>query len=308
MEGLTRMAIFARVVEAKSFSGAARRLEITKSTVSKHVAVLEAQLGVRLLNRNTRTLSPTEAGRVYYERCKRIMEEVEQADLEVSQLGATPHGMLRVNAPLSFGSLHIVPAIRAFLAEYPETRVDLQLDDRILDFVGGGFDVAIRIARLPDSPVVARRLAPNRLVVCGAPDYFARQGFPKTPSELQRHNCLCYTYLSTNDRWHFQGPRGAESVQVSGSFRSNTGDALRDAALAGVGLVHLPTFIVWRELRSRALEPVMTDYTAPDAFIHALYPQPRRRQIPPKVRVFIDFLAARFGSPPYWDQWNAGGP
>jgi DNA-binding transcriptional LysR family regulator len=305
MEGLARMAVFARVVEARSFSSAAEQLGMSKSTARKHLAALEARLGVRLLNRTTRKLSVTEAGRIFYERCKRILEEAEQAELEVGRLRSRPHGLLRVNAPMSFGHLHIVPVTAAFLARYPEIRLDLQLDDRVVDVVGAGFDMTIRIARLPDSRTVARRLAPNRVVACAAPDYLARHGIPETPSDLRRHNCLTYTYLSTRDQWRFHGPKGRESVQVSGTFQSSSGDALRDAAVAGVGIVHLPTFLAWRELEAETLKPVLAGYTGPEAFVHALYPQPTARHVPPKVRVFVDFLAARFGSPPYWDRGTA---
>lgn len=302
MDRLTGMAIFARVVDAKSFTHAARRLGISKSTVSKHVTALERRLSLRLVNRTTRRLSLTEAGQAFYESCQRIVDEVEAAEAALSQLRRAPQGTLRVNAPMSFGLLHIVPAIPEFLRRYPAVKVDLHMDDRVIDLVGEGFDVAVRIARLPDSRLVARRLAPNRLVVCAAPSYLAGHGVPRTPSDLSHHNCLSYTYLSTHDQWHFRGPQGPTSVRVSGTFRANNGDALRDAAVAGIGIVHLPSFLAWRELRSGALRSVLTSYAGVDAFLHAVYPYADGHPVPPKVRVFVDFLVARFGPRPYWDR------
>ncbi len=301
MEQLTSMVVFAHVVEAETLSGAAARLGITKSTVSKHITALESRLRARLLNRTTRRLSPTEVGRVFYQRCRRVVDEVQRAERDVSDLRATPQGTVKVNAPMSFGHLHIVPALPDFLARYPETRVDLHLDDRALDVVGRGFDVSIRVARLADSQLLVRKLAPNRVVVCAAPAYLERHGTPERPADLRRHNCLCYTYLSTHDQWHFGGPNGRESVRVSGNLRANSGDGLREAAVSGVGVIQAPTFIVWRELRSGALRPVLTEYAQQGLWIHALFPQARSREIPLKARVLVDFLATRFGRRPYWD-------
>lgn len=299
MDRLTAMAVFAEVVETRSFSAAASRLGLSTSTASKYVAHLERHLGVRLLHRTTRRVSLTEAGAAFYERATRIVGEMEDAETTVSRLRGTPRGVLRVNAPTSFGTLHLAPAIPVFLARYPEVRVDASLDDRVVDLVEGGFDVAVRVARsLPDSSLVARRLAPNRLVVCAAPPYWKAHGKPRTPADLAHHVCLRYTHLTTQ-AWGFHGPRGEESVVVSGSLQANNGEVLAAAAVAGLGVAHLPSFIVGPALAAGALEPALDDYAVADAFLYAVYPH---RQAPPKVRVFVNFLATRFGPRPYWDR------
>jgi DNA-binding transcriptional LysR family regulator len=299
MDRLTGMAIFAQVVEAKSFSVAARRLGVSKSTVSKQIARLEDRLGARLLNRTTRRLSLTEVGAAFHERCARIMSEVEAAEEAVSRFRGAPHGVLRVNAPLTFGLQHLMPVIPEFLSRWPGLCLELLLDDRVVDLVDGAYDVGVRIGRLSDSSLVARRLAPNRLVVCGAPEYLARRGVPRTPEDLADHDCLCYTNVAVRDVWRF-GPRAEQTVRVRAVFRSNSGDALQAAAVAGLGLVQLPSFIVWRDLRSGALVPVLERWERGDTSIHALYPH--GRHLSPKVRVFVGFLASRFGPRPYWDR------
>ena len=300
MDRLTAMAIFTHVVDSGSFSAAAQYFRLSKSSVSKHIAALEEKLGARLLNRTTRRLTLTEVGASFYERCQRIVAEAEEAEQTVSEMRGAPRGLLRLNAPMSFGQLHIAPAVADFLREYPDIRLDLTLNDRQLDLVEGGFDLGIRIAELADSSLIARRLAPVRLVVCGAPAYFERRGVPKKPRDLLQHNCLHYTYLSTRDSWRLQSARGRELVRVAGDFQSNNGDALQAAARAGLGLVQLPTFIVGADLRSGALRPVLQRYDVKSMSVWAIYPH--TRHVSPKVRVFVDFLAARFGPRPYWDE------
>ncbi len=300
MDRLTAMVVFAQVVEAASFSGAARRLGISKSSVSKHVAQLEDRLGAQLLHRTTRRLSLTEAGRAFYERCAQIVREVEEAELEVGRSHAAPQGLLKVNAPMSFGQLRLAPVLAEFLARHPRVRVEMTLDDRVVNTIEGGFDVTIRVApALADSSLIARRLAPNRVVVCGAPDYLARRGVPRTPADLVQHECLLYTYLSSRDAWHFVGPEGDEWVTVAGSFRANNGDVLREAALAGLGLVQLPSFIVGPDLARGSLEAVLVPYEDRSTAIWALYSP--TRHLSAKVRAFVDFLAERFGPEPKWD-------
>ncbi len=298
MDRITAMAIFTQVVDAGSLSVAARRLGLSRSAVSKQLAHLEDRLGARLLQRTTRRLGLTEAGAEFYTRCTRIVHEVEEAEQGVSRLHAAPRGLLKVNAPMTFGHRHIVPAIAEFLRRYPDVQIEMTLNDQVVNMIEGGFDVTIRVAVLADSSLIARRLAPNRVVVCGAPAYFAAHGRPRAPRDLAHHNCLHYTYLATANLWHFVGPRGAESVEASGSFRANNGDALQAAARAGVGLVQLPTFIVGADLSSGALETVLERYEDRTTSIWAVYPT--TRHLSPKVRVFLDFLAARF-DPPDWD-------
>jgi DNA-binding transcriptional LysR family regulator len=300
MDRITAMAAFTQVVDAGSLSVAARRLGLSRSAVSKQLAQLEDRLGARLLQRTTRRLALTEAGAEFYARCTRIVHEVEEAERGVGRLHAAPRGLLKVNAPMTFGHRHLVPAIAEFLPRYPDVQVETTLNDQIVNVIEGGFDVTIRVAVLADSSMIARRLAPNRIVVCGAPAYFAAHGRPRTPRDLVHHNCLHYTYLSTGTLWHFIGPRGAQSVEASGTFRANNGDALQAAARAGVGLVQLPAFIVGADLATGALETVLERYEDRTTSIWALYPT--TRHLSPKVRVFLDFLAARFERP----DWDAG--
>ncbi|MGI0028305.1 MAG: LysR family transcriptional regulator [Nitrososphaera sp.] len=301
MDRMTAMVVFAQVVEAESFSGAARRLGLSKSSVSKHVTQLEDRLGAQLLHRTTRRLSLTEVGRAFYERCAQIVREVEEAELEVGNAYEAPQGLLKVNAPMSFGQLRLAPVIAEFLGRHPKVRVEMVLDDRVVNTIEGGFDVTIRVARaLADSSLIARRLAPNRVVVCGSPAYLARRGVPRTPAELVRHDCLLYTYLASRDAWHFVGPEGEEWVSVSGSFRANNGDALREAAIAGLGLAQLPSFIVGADLARGALQAVLVAFEDRSTAIWALHSP--TRHLSTKVRAFLDFLAERFGPEPQWDR------
>lgn len=300
MEHLPAMAVFARVVDSHGFSAAARQLGISKSAVSKQVARLEDLLGARLLQRTTRKLALTEVGRVFHEHCTRMLAEAEEAERAVSSLSAEPRGLLRLNAPMSFGVLHIAPHLPEFLARHPDVRIDMTLNDRYVDLVDEGYDLAVRIARMADSALVARRLAPMRHVVCAAPSYLARRGTPKVPAELAQHDCLGYSYMATGDDWVFGGPDGPVSVRVSGSLRANNGEALRSAALAGVGIVRAPTFLAGPDLKAGRLKPILCDFVPQDSAIYAVYPH--RRHLTPKVRAFIDFLAERFGPEPYWDE------
>lgn len=300
MNNLTGMAVFARVVEEESFTAAARELALSKSAVSKHVSRLEDRLGARLLNRTTRRLSLTEVGRVFYDRCRRIVEEAAEAEHAVTRLHAEPRGTLKINMPHTFGNLHVTPALPEFMASYPEICIDLDLEDRMVDMVEEGYDMAIRIARLPDSSLIARKLAPFRVVVCASPEYWKSHGRPDLPEDLKQHNCLNYKYLLTGNTWPFHGPGGKQSVRVSGNLWANNGEALRAAALGGLGVYMAPTFIVGEDLCAGRLEAVLGEFTETDRDIYAVYPE--TRHLSAKVRAFIDFLAGRFGPEPYWDR------
>ena len=301
LDDLDAMAAFARIVEAGSFSAAARELGRSKSAVSKQIARLEDRLGVRLLNRTTRRLSLTEAGRSFHEGCRRMLAEAEAAERAMTYLSGAPRGTLRVNAPMSFGVLHVAPALAGFMRRYPEISVELVLDDREVDLVGEGFDVGVRIRALPDSSLVARRLAPFRRFVCAAPSYLAAHGAPEAPEDLPRHACLLYSYQAERSVWRLRGPSGERRIGVSGRLTANNGGALRSAALAGLGLAFLPSFIVGDDLREGRLDRVLPDWsTADDIAVHAIYPV--GRNLSPKVRVFVDHLAERFGPDPYWDR------
>ena len=300
MEPYAGIAVFTRVAETGSFSAAARDLGLSKSAVSKRVAALEDRLGARLINRTTRRLSLTEVGVAFYERAVRILAELEEAEQAISRLQGEPRGTLRINMPMSFGIGHVAPALADFMARYPDLRVAMELTDRQVDLIEEGVDLAIRIAELPDSSFVARRLAPARRVVCASPDYWRRLGRPRHPTELVDHRCLIYTYLSAQREWRFHGPEGPIAVRISGCLEANNGDALRDAAVAGLGVYLAPTFIVGEDLRAGRLEEVLAEYEDSRLSVYAVYPH--RQHLSAKVRAFVDFLAERFGPEPYWDR------
>jgi len=301
LEHLTAMAVFARVVEAGSFSKAAQELGLSKSAVSKQVGRLEDRLGVRLLNRTTRRLSLTEAGTAFYAGCRQLVADAEAAEDAVSHLATAPRGTLRVNAPMSFGLAHVAPAMPEFLRRYPELSVDLQLNDRTVNLVEEGYDMAVRVGRLPDSSLIAKRLAPMRRALVAAPDYLDRRGRPGHPGDLVEHDCLIYSYLASGREWRFHGPEGEARVPLKGRLEANNGDALCAAARGGAGLALLPTFICGDDLRAGRLECVLPEWTDDGgAAIHAVFPA--SRNLSPKVRVFVDFLAERFGPEPYWDE------
>jgi len=300
MDQLAAMTAFARVAEARSFSEAARRLRTSKSVVSRQVAGLEAELGARLFHRTTRSLTLTEAGRAYYERVARILADVEEANASVGRLQAAPRGRLRLNAPMSFGVRHLAPALPAYLARFPEVEVDMVMTDRFVDLIEDGFDVGVRIGRLGESSLVARRLAPLRRVVCASPAYLAAHGTPATPGDLGAHACLCYSNLAPADEWTFATPEGRLwPVAVHGRLRVDNGDALRVAALGGLGLATLPSFIVGADLQAGTLVSVLGEFVPQAGAVHAVYPH--ARHLSPKVRSFVDFLAELFGPRPYWD-------
>ena len=306
MDRLAALKAFAKVAETQSFSEAARRLRQSKSAVSRHVAALEADLGARLFHRTTRSLTLTEAGRGYFARATRILADLEEADASVSQLQAAPRGRLRVNAPMSFGFLHLAPALGDFLTLYPEVELDVALTDRFIDLIDEGVDVAVRIGTLTDSSLVARRLASVRRVLCASPDYLKARGVPQTPDDLKGHDCLSNTNINITREWRFIHPDGKPSdtkpwpVEVKGRMSANSGDMLRVAALRGHGFVHLPTFIVGDDLKAGTLVSVLEPYISQDLTLNAVYPT--ARHLSPKVRAFVDFLAERFGPKPYWDE------
>ncbi|HKU85726.1 MAG TPA: LysR family transcriptional regulator [Casimicrobiaceae bacterium] len=300
MKNLAGMAIFARVVEERSFSAAARRLGLSKSMVSKEVTKLEHSLGVRLLNRTTRKLSLTEIGATFYEPCARILQEAQEAELMVGRLHAEPRGVLRLTAPVAFGTLHVAPALPEFLAQYPDVRIDLTIGDRQLDLVDEGLDLAIRIARVLPDNLVARKLAPINRVVCAAPAYFERHGMPRRPHDLARHNCLVYTHANPDSQWRFRSGTEEDVVPVQGNLTLNDDEALWQATLGGLGIALLPTFIVGNDLQSGRLQAVLTEHVPTERNLHALYLP--NRHLSAKVRVFIDFLVARFSPEPYWDR------
>ena len=300
MRNLTELAVFAQVVESKGFSAAADQLGLSKSAVSKYITRLEACLGARLLNRTTHHVSLTEAGTILYERCARILAEVQEAEGEVARLYEAPRGVLTINAHASFGERHLVPAIAEFITRYPEMQVDVTLNNQVVHPIEEGVDLIIRAASvLPDSTLIARRLAPNHVVVCATPDYFTRHGVPQTPQDLQQHNCLLYTPLGPQ-QWCFQGSQGDYQVPVAGNFQADKAEALRAAVLSGLGISILPTFLVGPDVRTGLLQVVFPGAVAFTSAIYAIYSH--TRHLVPKIRTFVDFLAARFSPRPYWDE------
>lgn len=300
MDRFAALRTFVSVVEKGSFAAAAEALRLSRAMVTKHVADLETHLGARLLNRTTRRLSLTEAGAGFLARSEEILELLDEAERAAAAATARPSGVLQVNAPMSFGVLHLADAVSTYHRKFPEVSADLTLNDRIVDLVEEGFDVAVRIATLKDSGLMARRLAPCRLAVAASPDYLDQHGRPADPGDLKEHHCLPYTYASEKDVWHFERAGKVRRVKVSGPMRSNNGQALTRAAIDGMGVILQPTFILSPAIRSGELEVLLPDWTLPDLGIYAVWPH--SRHLSAKVRSFVDFLVDRFGSEPYWDR------
>jgi len=294
MDKLESLRAFAKVVELGSFSEAGRALRLSRSAVSKYIGELEDELGVQLLNRTTRRVSPTENGQAYFERVLGILGELDAADQAVTQLQATPRGLLRVNAPMSFGTLQLGPAIAEFMQLYPELRIQLVLSDENVDPLQDGLDVTLRIADLESSSLIARKLVPIARVICASPDYFGARGVPSHPNDLRDHNCLTYGFLSTGNQWKLSGKDGDHWIQPSWTLCVNNAEVLRDAAIAGRGIALIPTFIGEDALRTGRLRTCLDDYQAPPLALYALYPPTRHLAV--KVRLFIDFLIERFES------------
>ena len=300
MDTIDGMRTYVAVVSEGSFVAAARRLQISPQLVSKYIGQLEERLGARLLNRSTRRISITEAGQAYFERCRQVLADIDEMESAVGQLTVAARGTLRVNAPMSFGALHLARAVAKYQRHQPEVNVELTLDDRVVDVVSEGFDLAIRIGQLAESSLVARRLTPVRRVVCGAPQYFAEHGIPRTPGELSRHRCLRYTYGADTDTWRFEKDGARYDVRIQGPIAANNGNALCAAGIEGAGLMMQPTFIVGDDIRAGRLQCALREFAVAEMSAYAIYAH--RQYLSAKVRTFVDFLADYFGSPPYWDQ------
>lgn len=292
MDRFLEMQTFAAVVDAGSFVKAADTLELSKAAVSRHVGELESRLGVRLLQRTTRRLSLTDEGQVFYARCKEVLASVDDAESEITSRSARASGLLRINAPYSFGIGHLAPLWGDFHALHPQVTIDLTLSDRVVDLVDEGYDVAIRIATLPNSTLVCKRLAATRVVLCASPRYLEKHGTPHHPAELAQHAVISYSYLATRDEWHFDGPQGRLSVRTEPWMHTNNGDTCRAAALGDHGVILQPTFLVREDIKSGRLVELMPEYRSLELGIYAVYPT--RKHVPPKVRALIDFLAERF--------------
>jgi DNA-binding transcriptional LysR family regulator len=302
---LQEITVFARIVGTGSLSAAARDLGMSPAVVSRRLAALEGRLGVRLVNRTTRSLHLTDEGAAYYETCNRVLADIEEADAAVSAGRAEARGVLRVALPAAFGHQHVAPLIPKFAELYPAVQLALSLSDRTVNLVEEGFDLAVRIADLADSSLAARKLAPNRRVVCASPAYLARHGEPRTPDDLPKHNCLSTDFTMNWDYRDQDGTPG--SVRVSGRYACDNWEVLREWALAGLGIAMKSTWDVRRHLEDRSLVSLLPGYTfASDVAIYAVYPH--RRYLPAKTRAFIEFLAESFGPEPYWDRPGGKSP
>ena len=293
---------FIAVVQANSFAAAARRLGVVKSAVSRRMQELENRLGAQLLNRSTRTLSLTEAGRNFYDKATVLLADLEEAESIASGGAVEPVGTLRISGPSSFGNMHLAPVVCGYLERNKRASIQLSLDDAKVDVIAQGFDLAVRIGPLHDSSFAARRLATIRRVACASPAYLKRHGTPKVPADLARHHGLTHSRWGDKEYWTFVDPATAEetAVSVGSRLHINGGEALREAAIDGCGITILPTFIIHRAVLAGALVPVLLPFERPSSSLHVIYPS--RRNVSAKVRTFVDFMAARFGPTPYWDR------
>jgi len=297
MSDIADLEIFARVVAAESLSAAGREMGLSPAVVSKRLKRLEDRLGTRLIQRTTRRIALTEAGQGFHERVVAILASVEEAEAYLTRRSTAARGTLKVSAPTSFGRLHIAPHLGRFLDAHAELSVNLVLSDEFVDIVGEGFDVAVRIAELTDSSLVARRLAPVRRVLCAAPAYLARRGTPESLADLAGHELLAAQH---QDPWRLEGPGGPVVVRATGRLRTNSSEVVREAVVAGLGIALRSTWDVGPELSDGRLAVVLPAYRTSRAAVHAVYPS--RQFLPAKVRLFIEHLAGLYGPQPYWDE------
>ncbi|SHF50848.1 LysR family transcriptional regulator [Vibrio gazogenes] len=293
--------IFVAVVELGSFSAAAGQLNITKSAVSKRLTQLEEILGVRLFHRTTRKIHLTEAGERLYFYASQSLSYAKQGLDSVLELQGEPQGKLKIATPMSFGVRHIAPYVSEFMKQYPKLEIEVELEDQMVDLLQGGFDLAIRIGRLPMSNMIAKRLTDCQSVLCASPEYVDQFGFPEHPADLRHHNCLIYSYFRGGQAWTFHQRDKEYKVVPKGNLVMNNSEGIRRAALDGLGIAQLPTFMIGKDLTAGLLVPVMSHYHLPNHAVYAVYPD--RQYLPHKVRLFIDFIQSRFGiDTPYWDQ------
>jgi len=292
MDKFLQMRVFTAVVDSGSFVSATDTLGMSKAKVSRQIGQLEARLGVRLLHRTTRRLSLTEEGEVFYRRCKNLLGELEESEAEITSRSGQGVGLVKVNAPLTFGNLHLAGLWGAFMEANPRVTLDVTLSDRVVDLVEEGYDLAVRIARLPSSTLISRKLSSTRMVLCATPEYLARAGTPAHPSELTRHEVWAYSYLTLGDAWRFEGPEGPVTASIRPVIHTNSGDTCRAGALQDRCIVLQPTFLVGSDLDAGRLVELLPEYRSIELGIYALYPT--RKYVSPKVRLLIDFLVQAF--------------
>jgi DNA-binding transcriptional LysR family regulator len=295
MDKTQEMTSFVAVVEAGSFVAAAGVLGLSKAAVSRQVAELEHRLGARLLHRTTRRLSLTDDGQLFYGRAKELLAAIDEAESEIASRSGEPSGLLRINAPLTFGVLHLAPLWGRFADAHPKVALEIDLSDRIVDLVEEGYDLAVRITNLPSSQLVSRQLASSRMVLCASPEYIARHGAPAHPDDLTAHRVISYSYWSTRDEWSFSGPDGEVRVRTQPRIHANNGDTCRAAALDHQGIILQPDFLVGDDLRQGTLLELLPDYASLTIGIHAVYPS--RKYLPIKTRRMVDFLVTAFATP-----------
>lgn len=300
MGQLEDMNMFVHVVDAGGISRAAEQMDIAKSAISRRLADLETRLGVRLLNRTTRTSSLTEAGQNFYERALKIIDDVSELTALTADSSCALEGTIRLAAPLSFGLAHLAPAIDLFTKEHPQLTIKIDFSDRQIDLVEEGFDLAFRIADLKDSTLVARKISPIRLLLCASPDYIKENGMPKKLVDLKQHRFLQYNVSSSSSLKLIDNKNKEHLVKLSAKMIANNGDFLRNMAIAGHGILATPTFISWKALATGDLVPVLPGFSIPQTNAYAVYPQ--TRYLSQRTRLLIDFLVERFGENPYWDR------
>jgi DNA-binding transcriptional LysR family regulator len=300
MDRFQSMRAFTRVVEAGGFAAAARDMGLSRSVVNKAVINLENDLGAALLRRSTRQVTPTETGLTFYDRCLQILADLDEAVAAITELQEHPTGNLRINAPMSFGTLHLASMVAEFMARYPDVHVELVLNDRFVDPIEEAFDVTLRVGEATSSTsLITREIVPARRVLCASPRYLTGAGEPSDPIELKQHRCLHYGYQGSASQWRLAGPKGERSYPVNCVMWSNNGEVLKQAALRHQGIALLPTFIVGNDLQEGQLQTILTTYTPSEITLCALYP--RHRHLSAKTRLFVDLLEERFGGRPYWD-------
>ena len=300
MDRFASMQAFTKVVEHSGFAAAARAMGLSRSVVNKAVINLENELGAQLLTRSTRKVTPTETGLAFYERCRRILEDVDEAVSAVRDLQEHPTGSLRMNAPMSFGTQHLAPIVAEFMAAHEDVHVELVLNDRFVDPIEEGFDLTLRIAEPAyATSLIAQQIVPARRVLCASPAYLAHHGEPASPADLKHHRCLQYGYSGVQTQWRLGGPDGEQSWPIDCRLWSNNGEVLKSAALADQGIALLPTFIVGDALQNGTLLSILCDHEPPPLTVSALYP--RHRHLSAKVRLFVALLTERLGDRPYWD-------
>jgi len=300
MDRFEEMRIFVRVVDAGSITRAADSTHIAKSAISRRLSELEDRLDVQLINRTTRRMTLTDAGRRFYDECQRLLGDLEEVEAQINISETDLKGKIRLAAPSAFGLAHLTPAIIDFEQLHPQVNFEIDFNDRHIDLIEDGFDLALRISKLSDSGMMARRLAPISALVLASPAYWKKNGLPKKPEDLSKHPVLEYSYRGSS-AWRYEGPRGKSgSVRIKEIMSSNHGYFLRDAAIAGLGVILQPTFICNQAIEQGLLEPVLTQYRWLNLALYAIYPN--TRHLSNRIRVFIDFLAERWGDDPYWDE------